>query len=368
MEPDRPLVTFGVLSAAPYASRREMIRQTWRCFVEVRSGVALVPFVVGITARSDGAPLHAEMRAHADLVLLQTGVPMTRAWSPLHTTFLWFRHAVSVAPYAASSYVAKIDDDAFINVPVVVDHLRALLDRSHVYYGRFWHAAWEPANYTVSTAGRNAGEVYAKVGRGCLSSGQCHGPYPFTSGTMQLLSHALALALASSPAAVADIERSRALVDRGTSAPNFKALEDAWAGYAIYRLLGTDGRDARGPNVTITHASPHYSNVHDDWGFVMHNFTVFVHWHRKGWTSAEFDLLAAKVHTAYRYAQEHGCGWNTSRDTLACSPTRRGAQACTFTPRNRSCRVSATATRISGSSVVTQNESNRAFNAKTCAP
>lgn len=219
----RPLVTFGVLSAAPYAFRREHVRQTWRCYAAVRSGEALVPFVIGLNV-PPGQELSDEQRVYDDLVLLQTGVAMTRAWSPLHTTYLWFRHAVRTSPYRESCYIGKLDDDAFINVQEVSAQLRLLLPRRRVYYGRFYYTAWQPHSFQCVGSGYTAGDVSSRA-RLCLTRQTCHGPYRFTTGTIQMLSHALATEVAESAAVAADVERSRALIGEGSE--RMVALEDA---------------------------------------------------------------------------------------------------------------------------------------------
>ena len=184
----------------------------------------------------------------------------------------------------------------------------------------------EPANYPARRpkCRRGARRLDAAASAAASATARTRSPADDAA------SHALALALASSRPTSSDRGRSSTSTVRPTSRP--------WRTRAATRSTACSARtgDARGP--TSRSRTPVLTTrTHDDWAShaQLHRFRSLA---SQGWTSAEFDLLAAKAHrlplSRSTAAVEHA-----ARDTLACSPTRRGVQGCTFTLRNRSCRV-----------------------------
>lgn len=94
-------------------------------------------------------------------------------------------------PYRDAAFLAKLDDDSFINVPELVAHLKLLRHRPMVLYGIFYYASWDLADYSVAVAGYSA---HVRLPVKC----NCSKAFPFAAAPAQVLSTDLATALASS--------------------------------------------------------------------------------------------------------------------------------------------------------------------------
>ena len=308
-----PLVAIGIVSAAPYLQRRDAVRDTWLRYPEIGSGEIVARFVVARPLNErEAATAQAEAQKTGDMIVFRTGVS-GRVWSPLHTAFRWLQHAASNVPFRDAQYIAKMDDDAYLIIPEFARHLRQMRNvpqtapQRNVYAGIFYYAAYMPnsftevgAGYTLLTANQNNGE--------CIRAGTCEGSFPFTTGSMQLISRPLAHALASAPTTAAHIESSKPLVkDTRRSA----AYEDVWMGYALWSLLHV--RD-----LTLVNLDRFNYYFDQRTKPTMKNTTILVHMTTKpGRNTLEREkFLGERIHAAHRFALRQHCA---SNGTLACN-------------------------------------------------
>ena len=142
----------------------------------------------------------------------------------------------------------------------------------------------------------------------CTSQGQCAGPYPYSTGSMQGLSQPLARQLAASRAAADNVRNATGTFPRRVWGKEsmLPVFEDAWMGFALVALLPPDA--AR----TITFAAYGPWHASDHFGFSMTNLTMLVHWKvNKG-----AESLRARMHAAHEHATAYHCLVN---ETLRCS-------------------------------------------------
>ena len=114
-----PLLALGVLSAQDYLERRMGIRQSWGRYEQIASGEVLLRFVVGFTGTEPLATVARARKEHemySDLQMLSVSIT-GRKLGPMLTTFAWLQHSTANLPYSAAAYVAKLDDDCYINIP-----------------------------------------------------------------------------------------------------------------------------------------------------------------------------------------------------------------------------------------------------------
>ena len=320
-----PLVALGIMSAAAYRQRRDALRQTWLTYPEVTSGTILARFVVarptqppvlrsnapsasaltspGLLHRSETAALNEEARTSGDVTLLTTGVS-GRVWSPLHTTFGWFRLAATTRPFRDAPYVAKMDDDAFLNAPEYV-RLLDLVRRSpltapprDVYLGVLFWGTYRPKlflnhlfAYQLLGANKRSAE--------CIRDGTCVGAFPFTTGSMQLLSQQLARRLAGSALAAEHIESSRPLLG---AARKQSAFEDVWLGYALYSLVPS------AQNITIVGIDRFSYYFDQTTRPMMTNSTILVH--------LAGDKDGRRIKHVYNFSQRQHCASNGALDCV----------------------------------------------------
>ena len=306
-----PLAAIGLVSAVANHARRSAVRDTWFRSPECVSGEIVSRFVIARPADAHAAAsLDAEAVSAGDLVVLQTGVS-GRVWSPLHTTFRWLQYAASTAPFLEAQYVAKMDDDVYLVVPELVGHLRQMRAVPHtspsgnVYYGMFYWTSYTPADfmhrgstYDMLTANR--------ASAACIRSAACEGSFPFTTGSMQLLSRSLARTLASAPATAAHIETSRSMVNMPRRTP---AFEDVWMGYALYALLPAV------TNITLVGIDRYNYYFDQRTKPTMKNTTMLVHFA----TKTKESQLALRIHAAHNFSMRQHCA---SSGTLGCGSFR----------------------------------------------
>lgn len=316
-----PLASLGILSAAPYEHRRDAARQTYLRTEQARA--LIIRFVVltdahgfdgGASSSSDARRLAAEHARHGDMVAVPTNGSRERVIAPLVATFGWLRIATAHEPYNRSSFVLKADDDAYIVFRELVSQLRHIrswqtrfegLKSSHVYFGRFYWTSWHKRNYMHNGTGYIAASVWGNA-RVCLESRDCSGPYPFATGSLQGLSFALAHTLANAPAAVANVDGTQRLDLTDRKVP---AYEDAWMGFALTSLLPPS--DER--QIAVVFLSSLY--FRDDYGFVMHNYSMLVH-PRAGKEKPIAHL--SRFRAATLYSHDYHC---PSRPKIGCSLT-----------------------------------------------
>ncbi|KAL1527107.1 hypothetical protein AB1Y20_015790 [Prymnesium parvum] len=207
--PHLPLV-IGVFSGPSDAMRRRRdgIRASWFQWEGV-GRFARACFVVG----GRGVPpplrraLEEEQTRHGDVLLLD-GVADDLVFhgydsvGPLqiHKLHTWWRVASAMAaPGSRVSYIAKVDDDTFINLPALEATLMGFHCVQQLYYGAIGFAGYNAQTFTM------CGFSYASSSRAfraykCADRG-AEPPLPFAMGAIVVLSSPLASLVAHSPSA-----------------------------------------------------------------------------------------------------------------------------------------------------------------------
>lgn len=337
----QPIASLGVLSAAAYAFRRQVVRSTWMRYSEVRCGSLITRFVVATPWVAPGAKnnevdvarklqfsVRREATLHGDMIELTTNAT-GRMVGPLIAMYHWFTFAVSNEPYRRARYIAKMDDDVFLVPPLLTAHLSAI-DRSRlVYYGRFYFTNW--FNHSFEHFGSSytaSGARYA--GRSCHHVAQpCRGPFPYTTGSCVMLSHNLADIFVSDPLVRADVERSRALLHHsGAATKRGPAYEDAWMGYALSFLLPKGLRILHAHLDAIFYSDRPENMKH----FELTNVTMIIHPSKQ--TDNRGKVPSYSWEGRMRAAHEHALLPRCNVGRLWCKPERPqmrdGSEECSM--------------------------------------
>jgi hypothetical protein len=312
-----PLVVLGLVSAAPYRGRRDLARETW---MSRAPDEALVRFVVALHSTAEpqfGASLQGELHSNGDLVVIATSVPPSRLLSPLDTTFRWFKYASE--HYSRARFVAKCDDDTYIVVEELVQQLKLLGTHQNVYFGRVYWTTWDSQNYVhgISKFSPNAHHSCK------YKLSLCTGPFPFTTGSLQLISQDLTQRLAYSVPAQKHLdtiiselanESSPVAWRRHQLYRNQPVYEDVWLGYALYELLPRD-KPARITLVGLNYKAYTY----DDWGYLVRNSSMILHWKLKSKSpaSGNSSSLARRMMLTHAYVLKNHC---PSLPQFKCKP------------------------------------------------
>jgi len=236
--------------------------------------------------------LHAEQRAHGDVLRVAVRWNETRLKGPMLSVAKWLEHAA--VHYASARFVAKMDDDAYVHAPRLEELLRATLRSSprpdRIYLGAVSWFNWFPAifersgfgwGYTMASRNgaycKNVTLAEARCGgHGC---GTCVGPFPFASGYLAVLSTSLAGEVARSAALAEDVRRlaaAQAFVTR-TGEPQTKVMEDVWLGSLLHRgQLAASRAAAPISYVAISEANDGFL-VSDEWGLRATRSAMVVH-------------------------------------------------------------------------------------------
>ena len=157
---NRPLVVAGVMSAPNMVGRqrREASRSTWS-----RSARGLLACFVfssrtppNGTAHLSHEDLQAEARREHDMLFFDvpevTTLTAAQARSAgfkkrkhghcVFKNYAWFKHAAGTWPGA--TWVMKVDDDAYVNAPLLLSVLAPLACHRHVFLGPMRWSSWIP--------------------------------------------------------------------------------------------------------------------------------------------------------------------------------------------------------------------------------
>lgn len=156
-----PILVIGILSQSP--QRDELIYDVVRHFKGVREGSVKTLFVrcTGIDKNTIAPPT----KQWTVLVNCSSGA---RKWELCDKTLGWLNFATN--HYPGAEFIAKVDDDSFVNVDRLLTFMRNLS----------W--TWPSRNLYV---GRGM-QVYTR-----LHNGMCFGPVPFIGGMIQVFSSKL---------------------------------------------------------------------------------------------------------------------------------------------------------------------------------
>ena len=198
-----PFIVLGIVSNCMWGNsfdRRKWIRETWKTYANVGKTMHVV-FIVALL-QSDLSPvpaslearLRSEADAHRDMLLL-TRVPERK--SPCLKTMAWFRYAAKTYPDA--TFLAKTDDDAFVQTIKLEANMRPFARQPLVYIGS---TLW--GSYITETFQACARRMGPNMCAGGMKEERCKergaiGPYPYAVGMLQVLSHRVASWMVQQP-------------------------------------------------------------------------------------------------------------------------------------------------------------------------
>jgi len=187
----------GVMTGPAHEERRRAIRRTWKRWASSR---VLVCFILGRRGlkKSQLRTLDAETLTHRDIIWLPNaadeGIPTLKGYA-------WWTYAASLLPYSCAEnglrYVAKVDDDSFVNLRNLEADVNLLHCRPNVYYGHMAYTGYDPTTWSVcGWSWQDEGDNYRK--HSCARTG-AHPPFPYINGELELLSAPLVRFIAISP-------------------------------------------------------------------------------------------------------------------------------------------------------------------------
>ena len=325
------LAVIGILSLDEHFALRRQVRSTW-LHGDPRF---LTKFVLrGIAALEASVN---ESAAHGDMLYLKAPASMPRKVGPLLKLMRWLECATTAWPQAR--LIGKADDDTYIYLPGVGDHLQRTLSFASgapVYWGSMesfhWHLdAHRPIGFAgklTTRGGKRAlehckhravpsaaldkanakrsemsyGTVRSFALRNATSeSGGAVGPFYFARGPLVFVSHVLARQVVAK-----ESWASRELppaVASGVASKQRQELtwpwEDVFLGLALAHLTGGGGDGASA-------SSPIYMNLPDEyftarWGFCVSASTLV--WHMKTKTQNALE----RISKAHLWKQQHHC-------------------------------------------------------------
>lgn len=232
-------LVLGVTSAPNKWGRkiRDGIRRTWWTYPSVNRSV-VVCFVVGRKSvkQREQVKLYSEAARYGDIAILPHVRDGDGPFVTISKAHAWFRLASELlglittgdAEFSNSSrsviggykateahpvrHIAKVDDDTFLNLPVLQRDLDSLHCRKHLYYGIFAFAGYNSVTYTKCGFDYgNKGGRYRRYGCAVAANGHgaAHPPFPWTSGALMLASTPLIVRIAAEPAIGDFVERSK---------------------------------------------------------------------------------------------------------------------------------------------------------------
>ena len=198
-----PFIVLGIVSNCMWGNsfdRRKWIRETWKTYANVGKTIHVV-FIVALL-QSDLSPVPASLEArlrseadeHRDMLLL-TRVPERK--SPCLKTMAWFRYAAKTYPDA--TFLAKTDDDAFVQTIKLEANMRPFARQPQVYIGS---TLW--GSYITQTFQACARRMGPNMCAGGMKEERCKergaiGPFPYAVGMLQVLSHRVASWMVDQP-------------------------------------------------------------------------------------------------------------------------------------------------------------------------
>ncbi|KAL1527607.1 hypothetical protein AB1Y20_008993 [Prymnesium parvum] len=235
-----PFIALGIVSNCMWppppkiqqqADRRKWIRATFLTYPNIGKSMA-AKFVVGML-RSNLKPLPRDLEAqlreeassHTDMLLLEN-VPERK--SPCLKTMAWYRYAVHAFPGA--TFIAKTDDDAYVQTVKLEVNMRPFVGQRWVYigstlWGSFITNSFEPCARRLGPMMASSGMLEEK----CKPRGAI-GPYPYAVGMLQVLSRELAAWMVAQEAYATFERRATAAI----KTPMMEQGEDMVIGMFIY--------------------------------------------------------------------------------------------------------------------------------------
>ena len=312
----------GVLSIDAHRVLRRQIRDSW-----LHSAASQLPARFVMRGIGAAKATLAEARSKRDFVFVNARADLGRSAGPLTSLMLWWSCALRVWPRA--ELIGKADDDVFVVLPSVADHLRgASLGlsesvRSHsehpplLLWGFLEAYHWDDARHLPAGFSREP-FVSRQGSRNLLgpsacerrSSGLCgyelcnrsaqgaaralHGPFSFPKGPLYFVSAQLVSQLNRSAwhRASADATLRSAAATSRTKQGGMLPWEDVFTGYSLARVAQGSPRQ----RLAAVHIGPEL--YADGWGFRMRASTLI--WHMR-------TPRPARIGAAHRWASRHHC-------------------------------------------------------------
>ena len=308
------LLSIGILSVdlTRYASRRSEQRSSWVGVAHAHAPLVLARFVMRCGSwtmspeyspsnYTPSAELLAENATHSDLLCTDVPENAGRLKGPSLLVLAWFSHASRLQP--RSRFIACADDDAYLHLaPMGILDLLHRLPRGSCGQGGGTDA--QRCDGSIGSSREKNEDEYIYVGAmhgwsinhtsfvfrnfgwdGCGAG--CDGPFPFATGSLMCVSHALAREVVSATAG-AELATVYSL------SPHHKLFfHDPFLGQAIYRLVPSGSRL---PRLDVYNLDP--------WAQDTDGFRVapsLLIWHNR-------HKMPCRVLCLGEYYREHACG------------------------------------------------------------
>ena len=221
----------GIMTGPNNRERRDAVRQTWMSYPNVGFSVVAC-FVIGRRQVPNAtlARMDIEFAEHRDLLFLPSiadGCVKMVSIGKMHA--FWVAAAGILRHHhrsASAPLIVKVDDDSFVNLPLLEVAVEPLNCLSRLYYGAIGFTGYQPAGFQNCGFAWGGGAAYTRYG--CAARG-AHPPFPFVLGQLQVLSLPLVVALAASADATEFAAAAEAALDT-------LANEDSALGHMISML------------------------------------------------------------------------------------------------------------------------------------
>lgn len=200
-------IAIGVLSGPGphFVVRRAELRQSY--FADRPPSVAY-----RFALRCGGLATPPPDATFSDVLCTSVSHTLPRSQGVIRLLLAWYAHASRA--HSSARFIGKIDDDAYINLPLLDTLLGALPD-GPTYLGAMYRWNYDPVHETLARWG----------GGSCAT---CIGPFQFAVGTLMVLDRALCSDLIEKRMG----ERYLAQLD-GWSMDHRVLFEDAWLGMIL---------------------------------------------------------------------------------------------------------------------------------------
>jgi hypothetical protein len=299
--PAAVLCAIGIISPPEFRARRDAIRRTWLSSV---SHSMIVKFAVRSKTEScSNGQRSAASTASASVEEIDDVVPLRsvcvnepRKRGAVLSIWAWLQHAT--VAYASAHFIAKTDDDAWLDVAALRRYLVVVARNgsSHVLLGTMYFTSWiqdgdglhEKDGSFGHTCHQAVSSYKTRVEPGLRDAllnpqnATSAGPFVFTPGYLTVLSSPLALMLTASSRLHDNLQR---IQSQGGSF----GLEDKWLGSAMQRHA----------QVPIQFVNLYHSGLMADaYGVQVRSTTLL--WHNRVKAPERIDLL-------HNFSARYGC-------------------------------------------------------------
>ena len=260
----RTRLLVGVHSSPGGHARRAAIRSTWMRWPSV-GRTTMVCFLIGRPLANDQwltRRLRDESNRHGDMIFLDV---VERGKLSIAKALAFWRMAADLVVSSTSTaratraigaeqrplFIAKTDDDAVLNLPMLERSLAQVSCVPYLYYGAFAFTGYDTVRF--SNCGFSWFGFAAYQRYGCEQRPGMAPPFPFALGQLQVISPQLVQLLASSALTPAFLAASEAKATAMFNAGN-DGFEDAVIGLLLHRSVELALVPHRGSRPAVTSA------------------------------------------------------------------------------------------------------------------